>query len=428
MNAHAENLAFLHVRQILTMAGPNRPRTGQELDNPGLLEDGTLLLRDGVIEAVGPSGTLENRARSGDYRLLDLSGRDFVILPGFVDSHTHPAFHGTREDEYEMRIRGLSYAEIAAQGGGILNSAKRVAGATQEQIQDNILRFCPMFLDHGTTTIEAKSGYGLSLDGELKLLRAISEASRSTLLDLVPTFLGAHAYPACYRDNHEPYLVELIDRMLPAIAEEGLARFCDSFCDQGFFSVEETRRLLQAAAHYGMRPKIHADELAWVGGAELAAEMGAASADHLEKISGEGMRAMARASVVAGLLPGTAFNLGLPEYPPARDMIEAGVPVAVATDFNPGSCFNLNMQLAVSIACAQMRLTPAEALCAATINGAWALGLGQDRGSLEPGKRADVAVMACSSYRMIPYFFGVNHCVETLCQGVPIHGLKRLTE
>jgi imidazolonepropionase len=419
-------LAFLHARQILTMAGPSRPRVGAEMRDVGLLEDGALLLRDGRVTAVGGTAAVERHHPLAGYRVVDLSGRDIVLLPGFVDCHSHPVFWGTREEEYELRIAGATYEEIAAKGGGILNSARRVAEASLEQLTDSLLRYCRYFLAHGTTTLEAKSGYGLSLDGELKLLRAVREATARTPLDLVPTFLGAHAYPPEFRSDHRGYLDLLIREMLPVVAGEGLARYCDVFCDRGFFSIEEGREILTAARSLGLRPRLHADELSAFGGAELAAEIGAASADHLELISPAGIRAMAESGTIAGLLPGTAFNLKLDHYPPARALIDAGVPVALATDFNPGTCFTPNMQIVLSIACTQLRMSPAEALVAATVNGAWALDLGHDRGTLEPGRRADVAVMAVADYRQLPYFFGVNHCVETIRSGQPLKNLAAL--
>jgi imidazolonepropionase len=417
------HLAFINVRQILTMAGPPRPRVGPELRELGLIEDGAVLIRDGKILATGATGAILRDFSPQEFRVIDLRDRPVVMLPGFVDSHTHPAFWGTREDEYELRILGASYEEIATKGGGILNSARRVQRATVDEIRANVLHYSRMFLEHGTTTIEAKSGYGLSFESELKLLRAIAAVRADTPLDFVPTFLGAHAYPVEFRQNHRGYLDQIIGRMLPAVAAERLARYVDVFCDRGFFSVEEAREIIDAAGRLGLKARIHADELAAVGAAELAAEVGAVSADHLEKISPRGIKALAARGVIAGLLPGTAFNLGLEHYPPARKLIDAGVPVALATDFNPGTCFTPNMQLVVAIACAQMRLTPAEALVAATINGAWALELGHDRGSLESGKRADIAVMNCANYRQIPYLFGVNHCVETIVQGRPLRGL-----
>ena len=420
------DLAIVHIRQLLTMAGPSRPRVREELSDCGIIEDGAILIRAGRILAAGPTERIRREFSPQDFRVVNLKDRDLTVLPGFVDSHTHPAFWGTREEEYELRLRGVSYEEIAAKGGGILNSAKRVGQASLEQITSNILKYAQMFLDQGTTTIEAKSGYGLSLDGELKLLRAIRAAAGRTPLELVPTFLGAHAYPAEFRNNHQGYLDIIIGQMLPAVAAENLARFCDVFCDRGFFSVEESRAILSAARDHGLELKLHADELAAIGAAELAAELGATSADHLEKVPPRAIKALADRGVIAGLLPGTAFNLGLEEYPPARKLIEQGVPVALATDFNPGTCFTPSLQLVVAIACCQMRLTPAEALCAATINGAWAVGLGKDRGSVEAGKRADLAFFACANYRQIPYLFGVNHCVETIKNGVPLRRLASL--
>ena len=418
-----EALALIHVRQILTMAGPAGPRRGAEMRELGLIEAGAILIRDGRILAVGPTPTVMRDVNPRECQVIDFRDRPAVILPGFVDSHTHPAFWGTREDEYELRILGASYEEIAAKGGGILNSARRVQQATLEQITANVVRFGRLFLTHGTTTIEAKSGYGLSPEGEMKLLRAIAAARGLLPLDMVPTFLGAHAYPLEFRQNHRGYLDQIIGQMLPAVADERLARYVDVFCDQGFFSVAEAREIIEAARRFDLKARLHADELAAVGAAELAAEVGAVSADHLERISPAGIAAMADRGVIAGLLPGTAFNLGLDAYPPARALIDAGVPVALATDFNPGTCFTPNMQLVIAVACSQMRMTPAEALVAATVNGACALELGHDRGSLEPGKRADLAVMDCANYRQIPYLFGVNHCVETFVQGRPVREL-----
>lgn len=420
------DLAFVHVKQLLTLAGPARSRTGAELENLGLVEDGAVLIRQGRILSAGPSAKIFHECSPRDFTVIDLNGRDLVMMPGFVDAHTHPAFAGTREEEYEMRIKGASYEEIAQKGGGILNSARRVRQASGEDIRRNILHFARIFLDHGTTTIEAKSGYGLSLEGELKLLQAIRDARRDTPLDMIPTFLGAHAYPAEYRSDHRLYLNEIIHRMLPAVADGQLAVFCDVFCDRGFFSLEETREIIEAARRHGLKARIHADELSSFGAAELAAELEAISADHLEKISPRGIKAMAAAGTMAGFLPGTAYNLKLEQYPPARPLIEAGVAIALATDFNPGTCFTPNMQLILSIACTQLRLTPAEAITASTINGAWALDLGKDRGSLEPGKRADIAIMACPDYRTIPYLFGINHCVETIKDGFPVRGLAFL--
>ncbi|MBP7867930.1 MAG: imidazolonepropionase [Acidobacteria bacterium] len=411
--------AVIHAARLLTLRGGDHPRRGPGMEDLGQVRDGALLLRAGRILRVGPTDEVMRDAGRVDH-LVDLSGKPWTVLPGFVDSHSHPVFHGTRQAEYELRIRGASYEEIAAQGGGILNSARRVAEADEAAIADQAVRFAHVFLEHGTTTLEAKSGYGLSLEGELKLLRAVRDVRGRTPLDLVPTFLGAHAYPVEYRENHRPYLDLIIREMLPAVAREGLAAFCDAFCDRGFFSVGETREIFGAARALGLKLRLHADELAPVGAAELAAEMGALSADHLERVSDDGIRAMAEAGTIAGLLPGTAFNLGLEHYPPARRLIEAGVPVALATDFNPGTCFTPNLQLVMAIACTQMRMTPAEALVAATVNGAWSLGLGHDRGTLEAGKRADFTVMDCDDYRLIPYLFGVNHCVETFKDGRPV--------
>jgi len=278
-------------------------------------------------------------------------------------------------------------------------------------------RYFLHFLSHGTTTIEAKSGYGLSLKDELKILEAISDLRRRTLLEIVPTFLGAHDIPDEFRGSRGEYVRQVVEEMIPSFARDGLASFCDVFCDTGYFTVDEARRILNAARKSGLGLRIHADELGHSGGAQVAAELGARSADHLEWIDDYDIAALKRAGTVATLLPGTAFNLGLSRYPPATKLISAGVPVALATDFNPGSCFTLNMQLILSIACSQMGMTPAQAVTAATINGAYSLGLSGRLGSIEAGKQADIAVMDVGDYREIPYFFGVNHCVLTIKKG-----------
>jgi imidazolonepropionase len=282
------------------------------------------------------------------------------------------------------------------------------------------------FLEHGTTTIEAKSGYGLSTEDELKILRVIAALRAESRLEVVPTFLGAHAIPEEHEDSRQAYVEKLICEMIPRVTQERLAEFCDVFCDTGYFSVDEARAILLAARAAGLGLRIHAEELAHSGGARLAAELGARSADHLECVDDEDIRALSQSGTIATLLPGTAFNLGLAKYPPARKLIEAGVPVALATDFNPGSCFTLNMQLILSIACSQMRMTPAEGITASTINGAYSLGVSERLGSIEEGKQADIVLMDVADYRDIPYYFGVNHCVMAIKKGqIVINRLER---
>ncbi len=382
----------------------------------GLIEDGAILIEGEKIAAVGTTRALSDKGVSAQ-QVIDGREEDFIALPGFVDSHTHPIFAATREHEYEMRTRGCTYQEIAAGGGGIRSSVRSLRRATKDFLYRHSAKYCREFLAHGTTTVEAKSGYGLSVQDEVKSLEVIRELNQNLDLDLVPTFLGAHDIPDEFRENRTGYISLVINEMLPRISEKKLAEFCDVFCDEGFFSVPEARQILKAAKDRGFKLKVHADELSSSGGAELAAEMQAISADHLENVSDQGIEQLEKCGVVATLLPGTAFNLDLETYPPARRLIERGVAVALATDFNPGSCFTPNMQLILSIACSQMHMTPQEVLVAATINGAHALGKGGTLGSIEVGKQADVILLDLTDYRQLPYYFGVNHCRVIIKKG-----------
>ena len=388
----------------------------------GIIDNGSLLARDGVIVAVGAASEVEPQAGRDALR-IDAS--ESVVMPGFVDAHTHPVFAGTREDEYEMRAAGLTYQEIAARGGGIRATVRKTRAASEDELFEAALARVRRLLEHGTTTIEAKSGYGLTYEDELKILRVIRRLNAETPLDLVPTFLGAHEIPDEYRTAREDYIRLITDEMLPGVAEEGLARYSDVFCEAHVFTVDESRRVLTRAKQLGLGLRIHAEQLSLSGGAGLAAGLGADSADHLEWIDSEGIDALAQAGVMAVLLPGAVFNLGLSRYAPARALIEAGVPVALATDFNPGSSPTPSMQMILSIACTQMRLTPAEAIVAATINPAYSLGRGAQIGSLEVGKQADVVVFDCPDYRQIPYFYGVNHAAVVIKSGRVIIDRRR---
>lgn len=383
----------------------------------GIIENGAMMIRGDRIMWIGPTKKLPMRERKEEQQILDAVGLELTALPGFVDAHTHPIFAGTRADEYELRSTGKSYEEIAAAGGGIATSVRQLRAATPDQLVERAERHFRLFLSHGTTTIEAKTGYGLSMEDEWKSLKALSVARGRSRLEVIPTFLGAHAIPEEYRQARADYVRLLTEEMIPRAARENLAEFCDVFCDSGHFTVEESRSILLAAKAAGLGLRIHADELSHTGGAQLAAELGARSADHLECIDDSDIESLRKAGTVATLLPGAVFNLGLPHYPPARKLIDAGVPVALATDFNPGSCYNLNMQLILTIACSHMKMTPAEAITAATINGAYSLGVSARVGSLEEDKQADVVFMDCGDYRELPYFFGVNHCVAVIKKG-----------
>jgi imidazolonepropionase len=378
---------------------------GRELRDLAVIEEGAMVVRDGVIERVGPQAEIEPLL-GADWEVIDAAGG--ICLPGFVDAHTHPVFGGNRVDEYEMRAQGVSYQEIAARGGGIKSTVAKTRAAEHAELYQAGFRYAEWFLRGGTTTIEAKSGYGLTVDDELKILRVIGELNQDTGLQYVPTFLGAHDIPADYRDRREAYVSMVIDEMLPLVAEHGLAEYCDIFCEDKVFSLEESRRVLRAAQEHGFKIRMHADQLTLGGGAKLAAELGAATADHLEHTDSDGIAALVAAGVQPVLLPGSVYALGSSRYPAAREMIDAGLAVVLATDFNPGSSPTPSMAMILSLASTHMKMTPAEGVIAATINAAYSLGRGDRIGSLEPGKQADFVIHGCADYREISYFFGVS--------------------
>jgi imidazolonepropionase len=410
-------------KQLLTLRGPV-PRRGRALRELGIIPDGALLVRDGRIVAVGTRKAIERRKDARRAKKLDLGGR--VVLPGFVDSHTHLVFAGNRAEEYEKRIAGATYEQIARAGGGILSTVRKLrtaeAGALFARAHDWLLSFAA----HGTTTVEAKSGYGLDAASELKMLRVMSALRRHARLDIVPTFMGAHVVPPEFKKRPDAYVDLLVRKLIPYVAREGLAEFCDVFCDRGAFTVAQARRILTAARVCGLGPRIHAEQIAHTGAARLAVELHAASADHLEKVNAADIRALAASDVTCTLLPGCCFHLGLEHYAPARKLMDAGAIVALATDFNPGTSPTLNMQMVLSLACTQMRMSPAEAIAAATINAAHSLRRGDRIGSLEVGKFADIAVFEVEDYREIPYYFGVNHCTLTLKRGTALHGASKM--
>ncbi len=381
-------------------------------------------MRDGRIVAAGPRRRVERLAEARRAKKLDLSGR--VVLPGFVDSHTHLVFPSSRADDYEKRIAGKTYEQIARAGGGILSTVRKLRAAKPDALKQRALAALRAFAAHGTTTIEAKSGYGLNAASELKTLRLLHELHQEQPLDILSTFLGAHVVPPEYRGRADAYVELLARQLIPGVALAGLAEFCDVFCDRGAFSVAQARRILTAGRACGLVPRLHAEQLAHTGAARLAVELDAASADHLKKINRSDIRALAASGVVATLLPGSCFHLGLGRYAPARELIAAGAVVALATDFNPGTSPTLNMQMVLSLACTQMRMTPAEALAAATINPAYSLRRHDRIGSIEVGKYADLAVFDLADYREIPYYFGVNHCWLTLKRGEIVSSRDRM--
>jgi len=409
--------------QLVTLRGPV-PRRGRALADPGIIRDGAVLVRDGRIVATGPRRRVERLAEARRAKKLDLGGR--VVLPGFVDSHTHLVFPASRADDYEKRIAGKTYEQIARTGGGILSTVRKLRAAKPEALKQTTLAALRAFAAHGTTTIEAKSGYGLDAASELKTLRLLHELHQEQPLDILSTFLGAHVVPPEYRGRADAYVELLALKLIPGVALAGLAEFCDVFCDRGAFSISQARRILTAGRACGLVPRLHAEQLTRTGAARLAVELNAASADHLEKINRSDIRALAASSVVATLLPGCSFHLGLSRYAPARELLGAGAVVALATDFNPGTSPTLNMQMVLSLACTQMRMTPAEALAAATINPAYSLCRHDRIGSIEVGKYADLAVFDLADYREIPYYFGVNHCWLTLKRGEIIFSREKM--
>jgi len=402
------NLIVKNAAELLTLRGEaERPRVGSELRQLGIIERGALAARNGVVVWVGPTAEMEGAVTpERECRMIDASGK--TVMPGLVDPHTHLLFAGSREQEFVQRIEGKTYMEIAAAGGGINATVRATRQAGKEELKALARPRLRRMLEQGVTTVEVKSGYGLETATEIKMLEAINELAREEVPGLVPTFLGAHEVPPEYRDRNDEYIQVLVTEMLPEVASRRLARFNDVFCERGVFSLEESERILNAGLFHGLRPKLHADEITPLGGAELAAEVKATSADHLLFITEHGIEAMARAGVVAVLLPGTAYFLFMGRYAPARALVERGVPVALATDCNPGSCMTESLPLVLNMACTQMRLTPAEAITAATINAAWAVGEADFVGSLEVGKQADLLILDPPNPLHLCYHFGVN--------------------
>ncbi|HMM22894.1 MAG TPA: imidazolonepropionase [Selenomonadales bacterium] len=410
------DLLIENARQVVTSRGGANPLIKDDLGRIEIIENGAVAVGGGRILAVGT--TAEVRAKvtvTPATRRMDAAGQ--IALPGLVDAHTHLVFAGSRENELDLKLKGVPYLEILAQGGGILSTVRATRAADREELVGIGRKYARQMLAQGTTTAEVKSGYGLTVADELKQLEAVRDLASQSALDLVPTFMGAHAFPPEYKNDPEKFVDLLVTEMIPAVARQGLAEYCDVFCEKGVFSVEQSRRILQAGLAAGLKPKIHAEEIECLGGAELASELGAASADHLLMISDAGIRKMADAGVVAVLLPATTFYLREDHYAPARKMIEAGVPVALASDFNPGSCPNNNLQFVMTVACLYLRMTPAEVINAVTINAAHAVGRADRVGSLEEGKQADIVLFDAPSYQYLPYRLGSNLVTTVIKQG-----------
>lgn len=409
------NLALINIKQLLTIpARGKRVKTGAGMRDLGIIENAAVLVENDRITWTGRMEDLSIGALK-ESEVLDCL--DKVVMPGFVDSHTHLVFAGSREEEFAMRSEGLTYKEIGERGGGILSTVQQVRSASKKDLKKLARKRMSAMMQLGTTTVEIKSGYGLDMDNEIKLLDTINELRKEEVMTVVATFLGAHAYPPEFREQKHEYIRELTERMIPYVGSKKLATFCDVFCEAGYFELPESRVILSHARHFDLTPKVHAEELSASGGAALAASMGAASADHLEHIDDDGIEALASAGVVAVLLPGVSFFLNH-RHAPARRLIDAGVPVAIATDFNPGSCMSYSMPMMMTIACTQMQMTPEEAITAATLNAAAALNLSDRVGSIEPGKQADVIVLDIPNYKFLPYHFGENHVEQVVKNGV----------
>lgn len=413
MPATAE-IAVVNIGQLVTMAGPNRPRAGTEMRELGLIRDAALLAREGRIEATGAYAELRGQIEPGT-QVIDAGGR--LVTPGFVDAHTHLVFAGNRAGEFEQRLEGKSYQEIAAAGGGIQSTVKLTRAATEDELLAQARRHRDWMLRSGTTTIEAKSGYGLERETELRQLRVIARLAAEGPARMVPTLLAAHTVPKEFAGRRAEYVRFVSEELIPEVASLGLARYCDAFCDDHAFTVDETRLVLEAAKRHGLGLRLHCEQFREGTGADLAAELGAATADHLETVSDATLMRLKAAGVQPVLLPASVFCLGRDQYPPARRMIELGLPVVVATDFNPGSSPAPSMLFTLSLASLAMKMLPAEALTAATVNAAYSLGLGSEIGSLEPGKSADFVIHECADYRELAYYIAAPARLRVFIKG-----------
>jgi imidazolonepropionase len=424
------DLLLVNANELVTLSGDNqKPRIGKQMLDIGIIRDGGLAIKDGRIVAVGKTTDVAKAFKAENV----ISAKGKIVLPGFVDPHTHLVFAGSREDEFQMRIEGASYMEILKTGGGILRTVRETRKASFEKLVDHGTETLDAMLEHGTTTVEAKSGYGLTTKDEVKMLEVMQRLNQLHSVDVVPTFLGAQAIPPEFFNNRQGYVNLVTEEMIPKVTEKGLAEFCDVFCEKGVFTLEQARRILTVGKNSGLKPKVHADKMSLLGGAELAAGIGAVSADHMLFSSDEGIKAMADKGVVAILLPGAVFSLMSNRYADARVMINFGVPIALGTDFNPG-CWVENQQLVIALACHFMKLTPAEAVTATTINAAHAISRANEVGSLEVGKKADITVLDVPNHKFLGYRFGMNLVDKVIKNGRIVvdketsHGEFRLLE
>ena len=416
-NYTPRKFAVIHCGQLVTLAGKSRPRRGAgEMRELAIVEDGAMLIADGKIERTGTTDDLR-AALAQEKHLPVIDAKGCLVTPGFVDAHTHMVFAGSRAAEFEQRVAGKTYQQIAAAGGGIATTVRATRSATTEELLTLAGRHAEWFLRNGTTTVEAKSGYGLSLDAELKILGVIRSLAQQTPLRIVATLLAAHTIPPEFQQDRAGYIALVVREILPRVQQDRLAQFCDVFCDEHAFTLAESREILNAAKDAGLGLRMHVEQFAADGGAALAAELGAVTADHLECTEAAGIAALARASVQPVLVPASVFCLGRDRYPNARAMMDAGLAVVLATDFNPGSSPTTSMPFVMSLACQRMKMLPSEALSAATINAAYSLGLGDVVGSLEAGKAADFLIHEFCDYRELAYFAAVPNLPQVYVAG-----------
>lgn len=415
-----QKLLITNAAQLITMAGHNdQPAKQEAMAQLEIIENGSVYIEDGKVVAIGPDEELSENYGDliGTNSHIDATGK--VVTPGLIDPHTHLVHAGTRENEYAMRLKGKTYMEIMQSGGGIHATTRATQAAGHEQLFEESRKRLDQFLLHGVTTVEAKSGYGLTLEHELKQLEVAKQLDEDHPIDVVSTFMGAHAVPMDEKDNPEPFVDRVINEMIPEVARRKLAVFNDVFCERGVFTPEQSKRILEAGNKHGLIPKIHADEIEPYGGAELAAQVGAISADHLLKASDQGIKDMAEKEVVGVLLPGTAFFL-MAEFADARKMIDGGVAVALSTDANPGSSPTISLPFIMNLGCLKMGMTPEEVLTATTINAAHAIGAAGEVGSLEPGKKGDVTIFDVPNYLVLSYQYGMNHVDTVVKAGKPL--------
>ncbi|MFX1308687.1 MAG: imidazolonepropionase [Promethearchaeota archaeon] len=410
------DLVIYHANELITMNTKyGAPRIGEDMSELAIINDGAVAIKDDLIIFIGTTDELISKFEFGKIP-TKIDATNKLVTPGFIDAHTHIIFEGTRENELSMKLEGRTYIEILKAGGGILKTVHETRKASIEKLVENGKKILDRMMSYGTTTVETKSGYGLTTESEIKQLKAIEILNDEHPLDIIPTFLGAHAIPPEYENKTDEYVSLIVSDMIPKIAKEGIAEFCDVFCEEGIFTIKQTRKILKTAVRYGLKPQIHIDEIVDTNGALLASELRAIQTGHLIKSNDEGLKAMAKAGVIATLLPGTPFCLMLDEYAPARKMIELGIPIAIATDLNP-NCFTESMQMVIALACYHMKLSPAEALTASTINGACAIQRQDEIGSLEIGKKADLIVFDVPNHEFLPYHFGVNLASRVIKNG-----------